>query len=292
MDHSSSALEMDGSSSSAAMDINQFNKDIVQLRQLSISHIERELQDLQHSIDHGIDEVMSQLLEERDDLKRDFERTRDSITVASTNDIDHLQNRYRKQNRTLAQQKELLTADHIDQEIEEIIALLSSNLRSIKRNIEIRANETSVQLNNAEERYEVEQASIESRAAEYRVAIKDEVCQQLAQLQRQLVRERQILSLEEACCYDSNINTSIDHLSPQSPSRSSMPPMAPLVEDSENDDDYADEEEEEEGGDGRTRLPLVGNNNNRLLLQFPSDEKVSITPAEGGYSESDSDSDE
>lgn len=299
MDRSSTALEFDGSSSSTLENINQFNHDIVQIRKLSIQHIEREVQDLQNSMGHGIDDVMSQLLNEKDDLKRDIEMTRMSIKQAAGEDIDRLQNRYKKQSKTLSDQKELLNSQHDDQEIEEIISLLNSNLRSIKGNITTRSTEMQALLQETERRYTAEKTNIEFRAAEYRVAIQDEVHQHIAELQSRLEQERSVLRMEEACCsYDndnknnnnksrSNINSNSNgnsndnnntnnknntpcNSSPLSRRRrapltltvdTSMTSLTPLTEerDSEREKEEEEEVEEEVEEEDSIMSPLVGN---------------------------------
>ena len=304
MEHSRPALELDGTSSSATVDIENCNADIVRLRKISISLIEQELADLQHTIDHRVEDAMIQLKNEKKILKRDITEERERIKVSTLNSIDLLKHKYQRQCTALNQQKELLTAQHHDQEIEEIVTLLSSNLRSIKNRISVETIAMNDMLEETEVRYAAEEARIESHAAEYRVAIKEDVYQQVSQLQTRLEHERKVLSIEEACRTCHHPNSVMQ--SPLRLTSSTLTPLLPsLTEDNAEDGSDAGEENVVPGSTNSS--PIVGNR-----LQFSTrkskaksiieeDESIHIDnrnikldkrlPLEGGYSESDSDSD-
>ena len=297
MEHSRPALELDGTSSSATVDIENCNTDIVRLRKISISLIEQELADLQHTIDHRVEDAMIQLKNEKKILKRDITEERERIKVSTLNSIDLLKHKYQRQCTALNQQKELLTAQHHDQEIEEIVTLLNSNLRSIKNRISVETIAMNDMLEKTEVRYAAEKARIESHAAEYRVAIKEDVYQQVSQLQTRLEHERKVLSIEEAC-------RSCHH--PLRLTSSTLTPLLPsLMEDNAEDGSDAGEENVVPGSTNSS--PIVGNRlefstrKSKAKNIIEEDESIHIDnrnnkldkrlPLEGGYSESDSDSD-
>lgn len=248
------------------VDISQYNGDIVQLRRLSISHLDRKKQDLQRSIKHGIEDVMALLLKEKEDLKIESEETRNSIRLTAAKDIKCLEERFHQQSRTLAEQQSLAEMPNADQEVEDIIALLSSNMRSIKSKIADRTKEMSSSLRHSEAYLSSRLADIDSRAAVCRATISGEVEQQVARLQRQLVLERELLGMEEACFHSHNSSSS------SSTSENSDCPITPVT--------YLSEEErgvlQEAGSGGGT----AGGSNGRIFNNPLS-----------GYSESDSDSD-
>mmetsp|Transcript_25512 Transcript_25512/g.43019 ORF Transcript_25512/g.43019 Transcript_25512/m.43019 type:complete len:298 (-) Transcript_25512:1030-1923(-) len=294
MNHTRSALELDGSS--AVVDIDQFNDEIVRLRKLSIALIEQELSDLQYSVDQGVEDVMLQLNNEKMLLKQDIAEERERIKATAIDNINHLKNKYRRQSETLVQQKELLTVQHDDQEVEEIITLLSSNLRTIKNKIETQTSELSASLKETEDRYSAVEARIESRAAESRVAIKEDVMRQVSHLRTRLAQEEKLLSVEEACRLGHLSSTQAQPLTSSSPRRNgSLTPILPsLSEEGELDDDtdtasvspiVASRLQFTTG----TNTPRAFREKNDGALGEGDDETKDHT--EGGYSESDSDSD-
>ena len=283
MDRSAGAVELDGSCSS--LDIDKFSEEIIQLRKLSISHVERELRDLQGSVDQGMNDVMSQLLNEKDELKRNYEINMITIKDMANNEINYLKKKYLKQNKTLNEQKELLISQQEDQEIEEIITLLNSNLRSIKGKIDARSRQLEDEMRTAEDAYREEEASIESRAAEYKIALQQDVYDNIKQLKKRLVEEKKVLLIEETCYQDNKS----DHVFVKNSNNVILPPLRnteQVVDTPQVSLTPLTEGSDEEEGDHKLS-PLVAN---KLVFSVKGKMKQNIPP-EGGYSESDSDSD-
>lgn len=174
------------------------NQSILTLRRRSILCIERQLKHLSSKTQQEMDDMLSQLSGEMNDLIRDYESDREGIQASASIDISQLSSIFNKQNKTLSEQKELQAAHHEDEEIEEIIALLKCNLNTISEKIERRKKEMEKQLESCKMRFNEDEKNIKARENESTLKFKQKSQDQYQYLQNCLQEEKKLLAVEEA----------------------------------------------------------------------------------------------